>query len=293
MTNTVPAHARRSSATLRVARPGTAMDLLESCDAGLCQATPSAVLPCGAQRCYPEETMAEMLGVDDLQYDPNYLPRQEVDLQETVPHYAEMLAADPGFEFPPVLAVRRQGKGSSYLVLDGTHRLLAYLRAGRKLIPVIVEQLPQSRWFARAVELNAAHGRPLLTEDRRKVVRTLEAEGWKPERIAALLKIRVESVLPLRGLEKGGPRPFTRHPTNRLKGFKVKQPPKRPVSGGVIGAPPSTSPAATVPARGDLSEDVLMTLDHAIWLIQSGRADPKNKAVYERLAQLKVLLASL
>ncbi len=135
-----------------------------------------------------------LIPLDDVEYDPKYQPRVEIDLEGTVTRYAEALRSDPKFDFPPIVVVKMVAKPVPYLVLDGTQRKFAYERAGRRRIPAVVEVLPESKWFARAVELNAAHGKPLTPEDQHKVIDRLQRDGWKADKIAALLKVRVESI---------------------------------------------------------------------------------------------------
>ena len=85
-------------------------------------------------------------------------------------------------------------------LLDGRHRYLAYAkRANGNLdiqIPVFVYDLESDEdKFAKAVELNSAHGKQLTQEDKMRIVRMLyETHHWPVEKIAKLVSVRKASV---------------------------------------------------------------------------------------------------
>ena len=151
-----------------------------------------------------------LLSIEQVEYDSAYFPRESIDLDVTVAKYTEALVHNPDFHLPPIVVVKRTGRTPPYIVLDGVHRLLSYGRAERSAIPALVERLPESQWFARSVELNAAHGRPLTQTDQRIIVRRLESDGWAIDKIAGLLKVRADTILLLRGSSESGK--ITTHP---------------------------------------------------------------------------------
>lgn len=227
----------------------------------------------------------EMLPVDDVEYDPDYVPRQSIDLDDTVQRYREALIADPGFEFPAaIVVVRTTGRGARYLIIDGVHRYVAYNQAERRRIPASIEHLPESKWFARAVELNAQHGRPLTQIDRSRIVERLGKEGWSAEKIAGLLKVRVSTIEPfLIGDEQI--QKTTLHAPKRLSRGSYR--------------PPERSEALSVPVVDSLGHVVerakqpgsfeLATLDAAIRLLETRTVDPSNADVKKRLERLAAL----
>lgn len=136
-----------------------------------------------------------MIDLADINYDQKYYPRANGNSDwVTVHRYAEALRSDPEKEFPPITVVRATGFKFKYLIIDGLHRLRAYHQAGRQQILANVERLPRSRWFARSVELNVSHGRPLDTGDKAYIATQLQQDGMPMASIASLLQMQVESL---------------------------------------------------------------------------------------------------
>lgn len=228
------------------------------------------------------------LPVDDLEYDPAYFPRIGVDLDETVRKYAENLMADSGFDFPPVVVFSHPTRRN--VIGDGVHRYLAYQRAGRTTIPAVVESLPESQWFARAVELNLIHGRPLGHLDRGKVMDRLQQDGWAVEKVAKLLKIRASEVVAFKA-NPGDVQAVTAHPKARTRARPRQDyttPP--PAGNGRSKIVTPTVPPVSQPAR---AANALTQLDGAIRALESGEADPADPQVKERLVKLKQLLFTI
>jgi len=142
-----------------------------------------------------------MLPIDSIGFDPEFYPR--VNGKEdwlTVLRYKEALEshaekADPSIPgaFPACHVIKAPGFDFPHLLLDGLHRLRAFTAAGYEELPCVIENLPRSKWLARSVELNIDSKRPLDSGDKRWIAHKLAAENWKPERIAKLLCMRIES----------------------------------------------------------------------------------------------------
>lgn len=136
-----------------------------------------------------------MIQLDKIGHDSKFYPRFHGDCDwQTAYKYSETLALNPRYQFPPIVVVRSTGKKTPFLILDGVHRKNAYKRAGRKSIPAVVERLPESKWLARAYELNRLHGRPLESSDKASVAVRLKEQGWSIDKISDLMQMRVASL---------------------------------------------------------------------------------------------------
>lgn len=137
----------------------------------------------------------KMIPLAEIGYDKKYYPRVNGEPDwYTKNQYANALAADPKYEFPPVHVVKVTGKEYKYMLLDGKHRCGAYDAADRELIPASIETITQSKWFARSVELNAAHGRRLDTGDKAWICIRLQEEGYTIEAAAKLLHMTTDAL---------------------------------------------------------------------------------------------------
>jgi hypothetical protein len=140
------------------------------------------------------------LDADLIAYEAAHYPRLGVD-GETVDAYHEVLLTTPGGGWPfPPLTVARRATGGERVILDGLHRFRAGCLAGRKSFPCVEESLPESRWFARAVELNLANGLPLRHEDRLMVAARLEKDGWTRDKVASFLRVRAGTLAKVRAV---------------------------------------------------------------------------------------------
>src|SRR5262245_47563150 len=133
------------------------------------------------------------VSLDDIGYEAHYYPRSNGrEDWFTVHRYTDALQSDPEKQFPPLVVVKATAKPYRYLILDGLHRLRAYHRAGREQVPIITETLPESKWFARSVELNAAHGRCFDVGDKAFIATRLEKDGYPLDQIASLLQMTAD-----------------------------------------------------------------------------------------------------
>ena len=130
--------------------------------------------------------------LSEIRFNESLYPRKEHD-PALVQQYAEILAEIEGRG--NFIAVSKD-----LTILDGRHRHLAYVKNANgnhdKMIPVFLYDLESDEdKFAKAVELNSAHGKQLTQEDKMRIVRTLyETHRWPVEKIAKVVSVRKASV---------------------------------------------------------------------------------------------------
>jgi hypothetical protein len=239
----------------------------------------------------PGATTMPMIPLEDVGFDPRYYPRAN-GLEDwfTVNRYRDALLSDDAKQFPSVVVVRVHDRPYKYLVLDGKHRLAAYLKSGREEIPAEVERLPESKWFARSVELNVTHGRALDKGDKAWVALRLEKEGHSVEGVARLLQMRVESLEKIKAdcivkLRASGARLIPAGRGNRRVGNDhygfLKAPFKGSVGNAAVEALGAQGPVA--------AHDVLHVLDSCIAVLQCG-VDTADVDVAMRIERIRELL---
>lgn len=91
-------------------------------------------------------------------------PRESID-QDTASGWAELLAEDPTFQFPPGVAFQNP-RTHDIVLADGFTRQSAYVIAERTLMPIDVREGDEgdATWFA--LGANNKHGRPLSPLER-------------------------------------------------------------------------------------------------------------------------------
>lgn len=130
--------------------------------------------------------------LSDIRFNESLYPRKEHD-PALVQQYAENLKEIEGRG--NYIAVSKD-----LTLLDGRHRYLAYVKNANgdqdKTIPVFVYELESDEdKFAKAVELNSAHGKQLTQEEKMRIVRTLyEKHHWPVDKIAKIVSVRKASV---------------------------------------------------------------------------------------------------
>jgi hypothetical protein len=98
--------------------------------------------------------------VDRLVVDSKIQPRVHGIKEQHVKQLLEALAVG---ELPPVV-VTPHPDGRRYIVVDGAHRLEAYCRAGRQVVPV---RVLDAAGYWESFVLNREHGLPLSVQDRK------------------------------------------------------------------------------------------------------------------------------
>lgn len=231
--------------------------------------------------------------LSEIGYDPKFYPR--VNGREdwlTVHRYTDALKADPEKDFPAVVVVKAVAKAYRYMLVDGKHRCAAYKGADRESIPAVVESLPQSKWFARSVELNAAHGRVLDVGDKAWIAVRLEEDGYTVQEIASLLHMRVESlekikiehVVKIRSAAAKAEPLGRAHREANGRHFGFLKAPFKDFAGT------ATAEQALAVQDPVSSLDVLHILDSAIAVLECG-LDATDEEIAGRLERLRELLA--
>ena len=130
--------------------------------------------------------------LSEIQFNESLYPRKEHN-PALVQQYAENLAEIEGRG--NFIAVSKD-----LTLLDGRHRYLAYVKnANGNLdikIPVFLYDLESDEdKYAKAIELNSAHGKQLTQEEKMRNARRLyETHHWPVEKIAKLVSVRKASV---------------------------------------------------------------------------------------------------
>lgn len=230
--------------------------------------------------------------VDQIGCDPKYYPR--VNGREdwlTVHRYVEALKV--GDVFPPIVVFPVTGKDYRYQLADGKHRLRSHMRHGRDKIEAIIEKIPQSKWFARSVELNSIHGRGLDTGDKAWIAERLNEDGYSDTEVAKILH------MPLGSLEK-----IRSSRVVKLTGAACKIIPQgrshRSLNRGEIGflKAPFISATGTKQIMEALefqnnvsSHDVREILDSFIAVLRSGVIDLSDPDIAAKMSIIRELLA--
>lgn len=239
------------------------------------------------------------LKLEQIGCDPNFYPRVNGDADWlTVHRYTDALKANARFNFPAVVVVRATGfpKGFDcpYLLLDGRHRCRAYVAAGREVIPVIVETLPRSKWFARSVELNAAHGRTLDTGDKAWIAERLNEDGWSDEDVGKLLFMSADSIQKIKAGRVVKLTAAARKIIPEGRGNRTMK------SGGVgflkaplVGANGRMSIVALQSQSRVSSHDVESVLESMIAVLRSGVVEMANPDIAVKVSMIRELMEKL
>lgn len=248
--------------------------------------------------------------IDQVTYDPHYYPRANGrEDWYRVNKMKDALLVDPRKAdanrkttanwrpFPPIVVVQLVGPGrkSTYLILDGLHRLKAFAAAGLDHIWVEIEKLPKSKWLFRSAELNVDEKRGLDTGDKAWICSRLEADGYKRPAIAALFQMHIETLDKIM--------------TTRCQKVRVADAKKLPtgrsnrrVNGGHVGflKAPFADLAGTDKGRIALrkqqsctSRDVAQILDAFIAVLESHALDMTDEAIAARVSTIQEHLGAL
>ena len=172
--------------------------------------------------------------IDDIRIDGGTQGRAVID-QTTVYSYLEHMKE--GDEFPKMFAFY---DGATYWLVDGFHRYHAYKLMGIKEIEIAYKPGTLEEAQVYSFGVNATHGKPRTTEDKRKVV--LEAlehpllQGKSDREIAKICHVSHPFVASVRN-----PEVKTRQDKNRAKSAK------KVVESDSTPAPVETIPSAPEP----------------------------------------------
>jgi hypothetical protein len=132
---------------------------------------------------------ARLLKISELNFDPELYPRLKTSWL-TAYQYAEAMKA--GAIFPPITVGVFEGKP---YVIDGWHRVEAKKLLNEEYISAYVRSFEsKAEMFAEAVKLNAAHGRPLTTTEKVRVIDQLEKYGFQPIEISKIVGVPIDKI---------------------------------------------------------------------------------------------------
>lgn len=141
----------------------------------------------GRARQGEEEKMVKTVKLESLVLDYNFYPRTQVSDEHTG-YVKEAILA--GRKLPPIVADK-----NSLRIIDGFHRYQAYKRLGIEEVEVDLRGYKsEAEMLEDAVRLNANHGRPFATQDRRRVILRAEELGLSRDKVAEILNITREKV---------------------------------------------------------------------------------------------------
>lgn len=219
------------------------------------------------------QQQTETVPVSTLVLDYTIYPRRAVN-QLNVSRLVEALEA--GVTLPPVLAERMTRR-----IIDGFHRVNAYLRVGgpEQPVRVLFKDYPdQATMFLDALEYNAVHGLQLSTYERLTAVQKAETLGLTLDRVADALKMTP------RRLDEVGLRRSSRD----LDGNRVVL--KRNLQRWAD--TPLNSSMIEVNRRSS-GQQPLVYVNQLINLLEADAINWGNKLLMERLSYLRELLAAM
>jgi hypothetical protein len=238
------------------------------------------------------ERMLVKIRLDQIGCDPKFYPRVNGEADWMVVHRYKQ-ALQTGSKFPPITVFPATGCEWKYQLGDGAHRLRSHMQAGLDEIEATVERIPQSKWFARSVELNAIHGRGLDTGDKAWIGERLQEDGYSLEDAARMLRMPVESlekiidsrVVKLTGkARKMIPEGRSHRELERGAFGFLKAP--------LIGANGTAQAMAALESQSRVaSRDVADILDSFISVLRSGVLDMSNADIATKMSVIRELLA--
>jgi hypothetical protein len=128
----------------------------------------------------------QILKINEIIIEKKLYPRIESDY-ETSKRYVE--AMESGAEFPPIVVAEKNNK---YYLIDGKHRLDAYLINKKEVVEVeIINGLTEEEIFIESVKRNIGHGRPFSEEDINRIKITLKDFNLGLEKVSEIIRIPV------------------------------------------------------------------------------------------------------
>lgn len=112
-------------------------------------------------------------GIKSVKVDPKFQARKGGhNNQEVVNEYTELLKENPKFNFPPVRIVRvEKDENFTDILVDGFHRIAAYMGAQRAKIPALIMDGTEDDAIREAAAANQGHGIRRTHEDIRRAVK--------------------------------------------------------------------------------------------------------------------------
>ena len=130
------------------------------------------------------------LKIDQIYYSDQIYPRTSLNYIH-VEQLADAIKA--GYKLPPIIIADVDGQKN--VLIDGLHRIKAYLRVGIEEIECKwIGKLTLREAIVEAVRRNSAHGRSLSPFEKRAFIMKSKILGIKDDKIAEALRIPIEKV---------------------------------------------------------------------------------------------------
>ena len=201
--------------------------------------------------------------------DKEMYPRNLVDW---VTSYRYAKAMQSGSKFPPITVASSWGK---FLVVDGFHRLDGYKINKETHIEIeILRGLNKKQIFIESVKRNIGHGRQFNSQERTRIILTLEKWKMSQEVISEIIRIPTDDL-----------QPFVAKRITRITETQEEIPLKsiiRNLSKGSVDEEPEQDYFA--------NRDQLQVLNTLIILLKNKYIDTDSKIIMEKLNEINKLL---
>lgn len=140
-----------------------------------------------------KEQVGKRISIKDIVIDKEYYPRRNWDWF-TVMIYAKSIKADVNNKFPPLKVAEVEGvKG--YVLIDGWHRLKAYLSNKiEKVDCIIYRGYSKKELYLEAVKSNLTHGKSYNVGDKIKIITDLRKFNINASEISKLVLIPEQDI---------------------------------------------------------------------------------------------------
>lgn len=133
----------------------------------------------------------KIIQIGEAVCDKEIYPRNLVDWM-TIHRYKK--AMESKAKFPPIVVASFENK---LIVVDGFHRLEAYKRNKETHLEVeLLEGLDKHQIFIEAVKRNIGHGRQFNSQERTRIILTLEKWEVSQEKISEIIRIPLDDLKP-------------------------------------------------------------------------------------------------
>ncbi len=201
--------------------------------------------------------------------DKEMYPRNLVDW---VTSYRYAKAMQSGSKFPPITVASSWGK---FLVVDGFHRLDGYKINKETHIEIeVLRGLNKKQIFIESVKRNIGHGRQFNSQERTRIILTLEKWKMSQEVISEIIRIPTDDL-----------QPFVAKRITRITETQEEIPLKsiiRNLSKGSVDEEPEQDYFA--------NRDQLQVLNTLIILLKNKYIDTDSKIIMEKLNEINKLL---
>ena len=211
----------------------------------------------------------KIIQIEEAICDKEIYPRNLVDWMTT---YRYAKAMKSGAKFPPITVALFEGKN---LVVDGFHRLDAYKQNKETHLEVeILKGLNKKEIFIESVKRNIGHGRQFNSQERTRIIITLEKWKISQEVISEIIRIPTDDL-----------QPFVAKRITRITETQEEIPLKsiiRNLSRESVDEEPEQDYFA--------NRDQLQVLNTLIILLKNKYIDTDSKIIMEKLKEVNELL---